>query len=95
MGWAIGSRFKSDVCSTPDCRELLPPGITRCPKCRGEIAGTVRSTEEHFAESAQVRRELARDAAAGSGGRKGRSEKKAGTKKRARKGRDLPRSAEP
>lgn len=94
-GGAIGSIFQSDVCSTPDCREPLPQGLKKCPKCRGAVSGSVRSTEEHFAASARVRRELARaaelDRAEGVRASAGRSEGKAGAEKRPRKARSAQR----
>lgn len=59
VGTFVGRAFKHGVCSTPDCREPLPPGADACRKCRGVVSGTVRSTEEHYIETARVRRELA------------------------------------
>lgn len=59
VGTFVGRAFKHGICSTPDCREPLPPGADACRKCRGIVSGTVRSTEEHYIETARVRRELA------------------------------------
>lgn len=59
LGALGGRRVGGDVCSLPSCRAPLPPGVTTCRACGGTVAGRVGSTEEHFAEAAAVRRELA------------------------------------
>jgi hypothetical protein len=46
-----GSRYV-DVCSKPGCRAPLPPDAVRCPRCDGEIAGTISRPEQHFARKA-------------------------------------------
>lgn len=43
----------------PECRALLPPDAAECPKCKGGIAGSVRTAEEHYVAAAEFRRELA------------------------------------
>ncbi|HTJ80306.1 MAG TPA: hypothetical protein VL400_01250 [Polyangiaceae bacterium] len=59
LGGVVGSFFGSDVCSEPSCRGPLARDLTTCPKCHGGIAGRVASAPEHFAASADFRRELA------------------------------------
>jgi len=60
VGAVLGWLSTHDVCSTPDCRERLPPGVTECPRCHRTISGIVRSAAEHFIEAAHVRKDLAR-----------------------------------
>ncbi len=42
IGGRLGRRRASRyVCSRSDCRSELPPGLERCPKCRGRVMETV------------------------------------------------------
>lgn len=59
VGWAVGRSLRYDLCSDPSCRAPLAPGREECPRCDGEIAGVVRSAEDHYAAAADFRRELA------------------------------------
>lgn len=74
VGLAIGRRLTSDVCSAPGCRAELLPDASICPVCRGAIAGTITAANEHYAEAATFRRDLAE--------LKARDSKKAQAKKR-------------
>lgn len=57
-GYVVGKRVKHDVCSNPDCRAELRPGERECKSCSGAVAGAIRSANEHWSETAAVRREL-------------------------------------
>lgn len=59
VGLFLGRASRHDVCSVPECRALLPPDAAECPKCKGGIAGSVRTAEEHYVAAAEFRRELA------------------------------------
>lgn len=59
VGWAIGRSLKYDVCSSPGCRAPLTHDREDCPRCKGEIAGMVRSAAAHYSAAADFRRELA------------------------------------
>lgn len=59
LGFQIGRSLGHEVCSEPGCRTRLARDQEECPRCRGSIAGTVASVEEHYAAVAEVRRELA------------------------------------
>ncbi|NUP11890.1 MAG: hypothetical protein HOW73_38070 [Polyangiaceae bacterium] len=61
-GFLVGLSITSDVCSEPTCRAPFPRDITRCPKCKGEIAGVINRAHQHFAEVTRFRRELAQAA---------------------------------
>ena len=59
LGFQIGRSLGHEVCSEPGCRTRLARDQDECPRCRGSIAGTVASVEEHYVAAAEVRRELA------------------------------------
>lgn len=59
VGGFIGRAIRHDVCSVPDCRAPLEPGVETCPRCKGTISGVVDSAPEHFAAAADARRALA------------------------------------
>jgi hypothetical protein len=59
VGWFIGRSLRYDVCSEPSCRTLLSPDREDCPRCKGDIAGVIRSADAHYAAAADFRRELA------------------------------------
>lgn len=59
IGGFVGRAVQHDVCSVPDCRAPLPPGIDACPRCKGTISGVVESAPDHFAAAADARRALA------------------------------------
>jgi hypothetical protein len=40
-GWLAGKRRRLDTCSATDCETELPPGLTECPRCLGEIHGAI------------------------------------------------------
>jgi hypothetical protein len=58
IGWIVGGRIAADLCSEPRCRAVLPPATETCPTCKGSVAGRVHSAAEHYAASADFRREL-------------------------------------
>ena len=60
LGYAMGSRSFSDVCSAPHCRARLPAGEEECPQCHGLIAGVIATGPQHYAEAARFRRDLRR-----------------------------------
>jgi ribosomal protein S27AE len=59
LGWLVGRSLRYDVCSAPACRAPLVADRETCPRCAGEIAGVIRSAEEHYAAAARFRRQLA------------------------------------
>jgi hypothetical protein len=59
LGWVVGRAQIYDLCSEPACRTRLSADREDCPRCGGEIAGVVRSADEHYAAAADFRRELA------------------------------------
>jgi hypothetical protein len=59
VGWLIGRSLRYDICSEPACRAPLAPDREDCPRCDGQIAGVIRAADEHYAASADFRRELA------------------------------------
>jgi hypothetical protein len=58
MGYRLGRRSVTDVCSAPSCRAVLPPGDEECASCHGSIAGVIEFAHEHHAKAAELRREL-------------------------------------
>ena len=58
-GWLIGRAVGTDVCSDPSCRAPLRRDAEECARCRGAIAGAVERAADHYAETANFRRELA------------------------------------
>jgi hypothetical protein len=58
VGYVMGRRVVTYLCSEPSCRAELSPAARECPSCRGAVAGTIRFAHEHFSEAAAVRREL-------------------------------------
>jgi hypothetical protein len=59
LGWLIGRSLRYDVCSEARCRTALTPDREDCPRCKGAVAGVIRSADEHHAAAAEYRRELA------------------------------------
>ena len=59
LGWLIGRAWTYDLCSEPGCRAPLAPDREDCPRCAGEIAGVIHAADQHYAASADFRRELA------------------------------------
>jgi Putative prokaryotic signal transducing protein len=59
VGWLVGRAWTYDLCSDPACRTPLAPDREGCPRCEGQIAGVIRAADQHFAASADFRRELA------------------------------------
>jgi hypothetical protein len=59
LGYAIGRSWFYDLCSEPSCRAQLTPDREDCPRCKGALAGVIRSAEEHYAAAADFRRDLA------------------------------------
>ena len=47
------------VCSNQSCREPLVRRQEVCAKCERTIAGIITSTAQHYAETAEIRREYA------------------------------------
>lgn len=84
LGVLIGRSLTYDVCSIPSCRTPLSADREDCPRCKGVIAGVIRTAEEHYAAAADVRREFAALCAEGAD----RPAKKAKGKKK--KKRDAP-----
>lgn len=62
VGWLIGRTIQADLCSEASCRAPLADGVMKCERCKGHVAGVIRRAHEHHSESAEFRRELARDA---------------------------------
>lgn len=58
LGFVVGRRMYTDVCSNPDCRAVLAHGAKDCRGCHGAIAGDIQSANQHWSEAAAVRREL-------------------------------------
>lgn len=85
VGYFLGRRATTDVCSAPGCRAELAAGRDTCPQCRGAIAGVIRSAPEHYSEAAAVRRELAALRAADEAKRLGAKEPASAPKKRKKK----------
>ncbi|MBL8743688.1 MAG: hypothetical protein JNK04_21410 [Myxococcales bacterium] len=82
VGYAIGGALRKDVCSNPECRAPVAPGVTECASCHGTFAGIIGSAHDHFSESANVRRELA-------------SERKRWTERTPKKGKRLRAAGDP
>ena len=59
VAWMTGAAMRYEVCSEPQCRAPLPANAEECPRCKGSVAGQVRTAAEHYAAAADVRRELA------------------------------------
>ncbi len=57
--WLVGASLRYEVCSEPQCRTPLRPDAEECPRCKGSVAGEVRTAAEHYAAAADVRGELA------------------------------------
>ena len=51
-GTLIGSARRSDVCSRPSCRAELESSASKCPRCEGDISGTISRADEHFVRKA-------------------------------------------
>jgi hypothetical protein len=55
-GALLGNGVVRAVCSRPGCGAPLDPQATRCPGCRGVVAGEVRSLREHWVRRAAWKR---------------------------------------
>ncbi len=60
VGLLVGRAWTYSVCSEPSCRAPLPSDAEECEKCRGSVAGEVKTAEEHYRAAAGFRRELAK-----------------------------------
>jgi hypothetical protein len=49
LGYAFGKSKRRDMCSLPNCAQMLPRSIDVCPKCRSKLQGEVQTSAEHFA----------------------------------------------
>lgn len=75
VAWLVGASMRYELCSEPQCRAPLPRHAEECPRCKGTLAGEVRTAAEHYAAVADVRREMA--ALRGGAGKKAAHRKKA------------------
>lgn len=55
VGFAVGSLFRETRCSEPKCGAPLKPAMTACPRCGGEIRGTIRHPRERLAAEEALR----------------------------------------
>jgi hypothetical protein len=55
LGALVGSRLRYERCSDPHCDVKLPPAITRCPRCGGEIAGTLARGENRLEDEERLK----------------------------------------
>jgi hypothetical protein len=47
-GWFVGSRKRLDLCSATACETVLPPGLTECPRCLGELRGEIDDLKDRL-----------------------------------------------
>lgn len=47
-GYVLGRRKRRDVCSAAACETELPPGISECPRCLGEIRGVIDDARDRL-----------------------------------------------